>query len=91
MMNVLLLITVSGVISPTSAPFSTRQYFGIALPPVERLAVEDRLETRLVAVDRLGPIALLRHVRRGRLLERDAGLPPSAEQRDAARDHRSAP
>src|SRR3954447_21755987 len=28
MMNVLLLMTVSGVISPVSAPFSTRQYFG---------------------------------------------------------------
>jgi hypothetical protein len=28
MMNVLLLMTVAGVISPTSAPSSTRQYFG---------------------------------------------------------------
>ena len=62
MMNVLLLMTVSGVISPTRQPSSTRQYFGIALPAVQRLAVEDGLEARLVAFDRLRTVALLGHV-----------------------------
>jgi hypothetical protein len=33
MMNVLLLITDSGVISPTMQPFSTRQYFGLPSHP----------------------------------------------------------
>ena len=61
MRNVLLLITVPGVISPTSAPSSTRQYSDRP-PTVERLAVEDRLEAGLVAVQRRRPVALLRRV-----------------------------
>src|ERR1035438_3811688 len=37
MMNVLLLMTVSGVISPTSAPSSTRQYLGSPSHPASVL------------------------------------------------------
>ena len=40
----------------------------VPIPASERLAVEDRFETRLVASDGFGPIALFGHVRRCALL-----------------------
>ena len=41
-------MTFSGVVSPTISPFSTRQNVRVAIPAVQRLAVEDRHEARRV-------------------------------------------
>ena len=68
MMKVLLLMTVAGVISPTRAPVLDAPVGRVPVPASERLAVEDRFETRLVASDGFGPIALFGHVRRCALL-----------------------
>src|SRR5688572_18201551 len=71
---------------------------GMAFPSIERLAVEDGLETRLVAVDGLRASALLRRVRApARTAESSAAAPqvhswrPRIPREESQRTHADVP